>query len=460
MFVRSTEVTSGARPTRLRPPPPGHPLLALQRGAGNAAVTRMLQRKIGFELEAGEWSSAALAGEPTPEHRRKKAIPKQGSQTKPPDARDKFYEVDGVRGTADELPGGFRDVEFVIAEREESDAGGIAAGFDTVERLYGELTDATSADDWVWPEARFGWTPPTKHTWLLDKPDKSPTHVQLQATAGIPLDQLAGTASRLVDEPERSETLAATGLHPAAADIVISTAQLVAAEALNIFETVNGAVDGAGALVGMLTLMAQFVLGGTPEHGEEDEAAFAYPKAIAAILPRTDFATLFATLPPETQKTLKQRDQPTEPTKFAELVFLMSRRTPKPGLDQPVLGFRAWKQISDAAIVPDLTRGAWADGIVAGQDRLSQSGYLQWLEQRKTQQQVTETDYAARKTEAKQLDSIGGYGDRMDKGAKGDLPLVEFRALVNQAESMSMTVPEAKAVGVRLAAYVDELVKR
>jgi hypothetical protein len=48
----------------------------------------------------------------------------------------------------------------------------------------------------------------------------------------------------------------------------------------------------------------------------------------------------------------------------------------------------------------------------------------------------------------------------MDKGAKEDLPLVEFRALANQANGMVMTLPEAKAVGVRLAAYVDKLVKR
>ena len=460
MFARTTEVTPGDRARRRPPPLPEHRLLALQRGAGNAAVARMLQRKIGFELEAGAWRSAALAGAPTEEHRHKKAIPKQGSLTKPPDARDKFYEVGGIRGTADELPGGVRDVEFVITEREESDASGIAAGFDTVEQLYGELTDATSADDWVWPEARFGWSPPTKHTWLLDKPDKSATEVQLQATAGIPLDQLAATGARLQADPERAETLEATGMHPDAADWVVADAQRAAAEAVSEFQTHNGALPGAAAVVGMLTLMAQFVIGGTPPTGEQDTAAFSYPKALAAILPRTDFATLFTTLPPETQTALMQRDQRTNMTRFGELIFLLSFSTPAPGLDKPVLGYRAWSQIDDKAIVPDLTRGAWADGILAGQDRLSQSGYLQWLEQRKTQQQVSESDYAARKTEAKQLDSIGGYGNRMDTGAKEQLPLVEFRALVNQANNTSMTLPEAKAVGVRLAAYVDQLVKR
>jgi hypothetical protein len=455
MFARSTEATPGDRARRRPPPLPEHRLLALQRGAGNAAVTRMLQRKIGFELEAGDWRSAALAGEPTEEHRQKKAIPKQGAQTKPPDARDKFYEVDRIRGTADELPTGKRDVEFVILEREESDATGIDAAFDTVEQLYGKLTD-----DWVWPEARFGWSPPTRHTWLLDKPDKSPTQVQLQATAGIPLDQLADTAGRMEAEPARTQTAQATGIHPMAAEVVIAPAHEVAAAALQEFETQHGALNQTGALVGMLTLMAQFLVGGTPDPGEEHIAAYSYPKALAAILPRTDFATLFATLPKELQKTLKQRDQSTNLAGFTELIQLLSEYTPKPGLDEPVLGFRAWKQIPDKAIVPDLTRRAWADGILEGQDRLSQSGYLKWLDERKDQQQIGLTEYGQRKTEAKQLDSIGGYGAKMDKGAKEDLPLVEFRALANQANGMVMTLPEAKAVGVRLAAYVDKLVKR
>src|SRR4051812_22759476 len=132
MFARSTEVTPGDR-VRRQPPLPEHRLLALQRSAGNAAVARMLQRKIGFELEAGAWRAAALDGEPTPEHRDRKAVPKAGAKTTPPAARDQFYNEGGIRGTADELPGGIRDVEFVIAEREESDASGIAAGFDAVE---------------------------------------------------------------------------------------------------------------------------------------------------------------------------------------------------------------------------------------------------------------------------------------------------------------------------------------
>ena len=48
----------------------------------------------------------------------------------------------------------------------------------------------------------------------------------------------------------------------------------------------------------------------------------------------------------------------------------------------------------------------------------------------------------------------------MDKQGNEDLPLVEFRALVDQAQSLEMTVAEAKAVGLRLAAYVAKLTAR
>ena len=179
MFAPPTRVEASRRVRRPEPQRlPRHDLLALQRSAGNAAVTRMLQRKIGFELESGLWTSAALVGDPTEEHRKDGAIPKT-LPTKPPTAREAFYENERIKGTADELPGGKRDVEFVIEERPESQSDDIGTAFDKVGSLYGQLASelpaTTTHDTWLWPEARLGWAPPVKHTWLLDKADSSET---------------------------------------------------------------------------------------------------------------------------------------------------------------------------------------------------------------------------------------------------------------------------------------------
>jgi hypothetical protein len=458
MLEQSKRTADGQPVPRQRAERPReHALLALQQRAGNAAVTRMIQRKIGFELESGHWRSAALKGAPTEQQRTAGTIPKGVvTKRKSPKAREKFYEADGIRGTADELPGDVRDVEFVIAEREETDAKGIAAAFDKVGELYDALNGKRTEDAWIWPEAQLGWVPPDKHTWLLDNPSGAETHVQLQATAGMPLDQLAQVAARLDPDPGEA-TRSQTGTHPMA-EAAIATARQAAGEAVADFDRVHGGLGGSGALVGMLTLMAQFLIGGTPDPENAAEATYSYPKAIAAILPRTDFASMFRTLPEPVQKRLGELDRMTNRYRFTGLVMLLSKHTPNPGLDRPVFTNQAWKQIDDKLILPDLTRRAWADGIVEGEDRITRTGYLEWLEGRGSQ--VDPSEYADRKKEAAQLDSIGGYGKKMDKGATEDLPLVEFRALVDSAQRGVMTVPQAKVVGVRLAAYVDKMVNR
>jgi hypothetical protein len=45
----------------------------------------------------------------------------------------------------------------------------------------------------------------------------------------------------------------------------------------------------------------------------------------------------------------------------------------------------------------------------------------------------------------------------MDTRGTAKLPLVEFRSLVRDDLQRAMTVPEAKQVGVRLAAYIKTL---
>src|SRR6478672_6756087 len=89
-------------------PVPEHPLLRLQRTAGNAAVARMLtgarrrslQRKIGFELEAGDWWTALL-DRPLAQMEQDSGTVSLNAKTRPPDARKAFYEKGNIKGTAD-----------------------------------------------------------------------------------------------------------------------------------------------------------------------------------------------------------------------------------------------------------------------------------------------------------------------------------------------------------------------
>ena len=118
-----------------------------------------------------------------------------------------------------------------------------------------------------------------------------------------------------------------------------------------------------------------------------------------------------------------------------------------------MLGFTAWGQIEDGAIVPDLTRRAWADGILAGQDRLTQTGYLDWLESRKSQ--IGATEYGQRKTETKQLDSIGGYNAKMERARERSSCRWSSSARSSTTSTSYMTVPQAKDVGTKLANYVQ-----
>lgn len=179
---------------------------------------------------------------------------------------------------------------------------------------------------------------------------------------------------------------------------------------------------------------------------------------MAHLLPRTDFVHLFGQLPVALQMTLKDPDvhDQSRPA-FVSLIAELCQKGNLGGTDKPVLGWSLWKQLQPGMIAPDLTRELWAEGIVAGQDRLSQASYLEWLEARKDtlEPQV----YTQRKEQSKQLDSLGAWKDKMDKRGTAKLPLVEFRALVAGNLEREMTVPQAKQVGVRLAGYIEQLLQ-
>jgi hypothetical protein len=457
------------RATRAESPePPVHAVLALQRSAGNSAVARLLggrrtlQRKIGFELEAGEWQSALLDRPLAMMEQQSGEVSKQ-ARTTPPAARKAFYEQGNIRGTADELPGTDRDVEFVIKEQDESQAGAIGADFDRVDAAFDEMHGKLPAKAWMWPEKRLGWSPPDPGVWLLDNPTRDRT-VQMQATAGVRLDKIADLMAGLdpsataptnpLDDP-RSQT----GMHPGAGASLGRSYDIglnAVVEFVNKRSQLPALQQNLVGMIGLIALMAQMIDGGDAPPADQQQATYAYPKSMAHLLPRTNFVHLIGRLPGDQQDMLRAAD-PIDTAQPA-LVSLIQELCDQAGLgdiDTPVLGWSKWKQIEEGMIVPDLTRRAWAEGIVAGQDRLSESGYLAWLESRKDT--LDTTTYEKRKKESKQLDSLGAWKDKMDTRGNERLPLVEFRALVLGNLNRDMTITQAKDVGLRLAAYIDRI---
>jgi hypothetical protein len=462
---------SSERPQPCAPEPAAQ--LRLHPGASNAAIARLLagrrttdrqlQRMIGFELESGAWQSALLARPPSEEEKASGDIGYDAAWD-PPDARKAFYDAGNIRGTADELPGRQRDVEFVIKAQDESAEGAIGADFDRVGAAFGAMRGKLTGKHWMWPERKLGWKPPDEGTWLLDNPSGDAT-VQLQATAGVPLEQLAEMMAGLdttapegdeVTDPRKQASIAT------AAAAGLAEAQGAADTAVGEFASWHEGEpewQDVSRLRGLMGLMAQMIIGGKPPSGKADTPEFSYPKAIAAILPRTDFANLFRTLP-EPQQLALAAPFPHTPTQtnFVTLVSLLCDLNGLGDIELPLLGWTKWTQITEGQIAPDLTRQAWAEGILAGQDRLSQSGYLAWLESRKVT--ITEQEYADRQRQSKQLDSMGAWKDRMDDRDGEKLPLVEFRALVLASQNTAMTVEQARDVGLKLAAYVNRLASR
>jgi hypothetical protein len=168
----------------------------------------------------------------------------------------------------------------------------------------------------------------------------------------------------------------------------LAVAQEVASEAVIAFSMARPHVKGLQTrlvgLIGLMSLMARMVVGGNVPAGEEGEEPYAYPKAMAHLLPRTDFAAMFGRLPDPLQEALKAPDViDTGRPAFVSLMAELCAQGLAGGIDKPVLGWSKWRQIDPGMIVPDLTREEWAKGIVANQDRLSQTGYLAWLESRR-----------------------------------------------------------------------------
>ena len=108
------------------------------------------------------------------------------------------------------------------------------------------------------------------------------------------------------------------------------------------------------SLKGLLSMMVLYI-----KMGEEIGDSASYPKAIAPLMARTDFAHLFRMLPPRAKDALPHA------ARFVAGAFGAAAGLP---LDQPIID-------NNPHFQTDLTRALWAEYIPGGLDLFTQRGY-------------------------------------------------------------------------------------
>jgi hypothetical protein len=189
-----------------------------------------------------------------------------------------------------------------------------------------------------------------------------------------------------------------------------------------------------------------------------------YPKAMAGLLGRTKFSSLFKMMP------MAQRDlfiagggvywreliRATLDAKFQDL-------------DQPL--FKVSK-FGDRDRFRDLTRGAWIKAIPEGKDLLTANDYKDWQDTKLAELKAArwfpawcycskqaDRDAIARKNDAEYLESLGSYGDKTEKVGPADSPVAagifELRGMWAGRTDLKAKQKEVDKKGPPLTALED-----
>jgi hypothetical protein len=422
-------------------------ILRLQQTAGNAAVARMIQRKIGFEFEADAWYS----------WRRLRNLTQAESSTSPAlrtlpvqdvaplKKKDPIHQGTGYTLEADEsknkdaLGRGKSDIEFVTVPFEE-DAGGLRQLKDTLDAIEADAADLCAmryADEFAGSYNMFeelvaaGLSPPTGI--LLSGGDR-PLTVKMQATFGLRLDRVLELMSSLgAAQPGESARKAAqraegrdfmsrhagglampqgAGMQEVGAAAARATAGVRAFKQAHAHGTPNydPAVDrlkNTKALEGLLSMIGLYL-----GLGDKISAGASYPKAIAAIMARTDFAAMFTLLPQDQKILLTKGDN----LYWFELVGMAN-----PGLNLSAQLFKG------APWLQELYRDDWLENIPKGTDIVGQSGYQQLANAMLPTAGIATTGTML--GESHLLESMGSMGEKTEGDGDRRLAIFELRAI-------------------------------
>jgi hypothetical protein len=403
--------------------------------AGLPDQARVIQRDVGFEFEVDEVDTykKGFFGGVNNLKKKDEILVRQG-----------LFKVE-----ADEREDHTTDMEIVTEAFPETMAGGIrlAEAMREITALCDQLKLLNRPGNRTISAAQLAaYGMPVGNRWLRPKGGADIDFLFLtakpQVTAGIRMNRL----HRLFQDIERA-ALAGMGapanpgarlaigganpLNPASAGSPsIAAARAGANAAIGAVAADFGRVEphaaafGSEALRGLVTLLATYLVEGR-------RGVSGYAKTIAnPLMARTDFATLYAQLPlPERRYFRRTRDNNT----WLNLVLdAAARAAGVPNLnadaavfegrlfnDVMMYGVALGRPVADPRfqtnVLPELTKRAWLNGIAFEyRDKLTQAHY---------------PGTAAKKAE---LESLGGYGNKMDVAAGGaarEAPIFEFRGL-------------------------------
>lgn len=447
--LEQDERERAVRPPQPAPPPtPQQRVLALQRLGGNQAVAAalrggrvsrpMLQRAIGFEFEAPSWASWYLKRPLTKrEEKQRKTQKRVRGLTSPQDyeplkKKDQIAARPGYAIEADEADSGAgsastSNVEFVTRPFKSDEEDALVTALDDMLAVCNWLIAYAGRRDgqgeFIWPDElrMIGGQGST----MLSGGTSGHIELKPQLSAGIRLSHIAdvmtdigtaqpGESPQEAQERDRGRKELITpggfgadyvGAGPANAQAAIQA--FAAKYSLRYPNATTAMQNDDDKLKGLLSLIYVYLISAS-------ELNPRYPKAIAPLMARTNFAGLYDMLDWRVRKFFRH-----EPLLWIELIRLLisNRLDLSRSVFERVMsdGTREQSKFGDRERYADLRRADWLLGMLYGHDLLSTHGYLEFL--RKQGGPITKEQHE----DAEWFEGMGAFGRDPDhvKGRTG-----------------------------------------
>lgn len=376
MRDRATGRAEGPLRSAARAGSAAHPLVDLQRAAGNRATALAVQRAVGYEFEASSWGSYQPRGLST----LSAAIANPPNKAKRIDKGETLVKGTGFELQADDRSGGGSDIEFVTDAFAETDKAGVAAAANGIVTMFQDLDNLAQ-------QAAGGRIRvkdlPTGNV-KMKRAFLSPGYLSVkpQTTLGIRLDQVFEVLKEIglaqggetpketqdrMDGRQKLMSLPTAGTQPGHAITRVGNATTEVEAALAAHKNANAPLanwaptDSAKGFLALLFTYMEAAKNTLPD----------YAKAIAPIMARTDFAKIFDLIPPNDRAILGANGG-------TALVTVMGLCPAFGAMNMTLPLFEGGIHANTGApspILDDLKRDAWLKGITKGVDLLTQKKF-------------------------------------------------------------------------------------
>ncbi|BDD06021.1 hypothetical protein [Aureibacter tunicatorum] len=392
----------------------------------------IVQRKVGFEFEISEWNTAiAIENDEATKTTDASATPPQVKH-KPCEKGNVIAKFDNFELQSDEIGGG-SDVEFVTDAFEEN-PNGYALMLSTAQ----QIVDIIASLDQQRNDASATLQLPCDQFSFpceLKEPNavvtiRSPFKVYPQASAGIDLKKFPQLLQDFSENQEDSEKeksrkelgrveLVDSKLHFDSFNNPYHSVKLsgmqftvpIILDGLRYFKEMHPEYapwEPSQQMIGFLALIHRYVR-------EAEMGASTFPKIVFVMLSRTDFASMYRTLPKSEQHMFRQNHG----KEWVEMVNCAFCNVDFEKFDQPLFKgiYQKFPNHPKKHALDVLTIRKWLEGFPNGIDYLTSKNF--------PDQKVSD-----------EIESLGAYGSKMDlvgpKRCKA--PILEFRKMKNLAD--------------------------